>query len=106
MRCFWMIHKVNTDIMRKKGFGAKFFRAFNAAFSTMTRKYIYSLKFLIKNKWIAVTGLALITGISVFLINKAPSGFIPTEDQGFVLYAVILLRKFIRKNSPGYRGNR
>ncbi|MDA4743791.1 efflux RND transporter permease subunit, partial [Enterobacter hormaechei] len=46
----------------KKGFGAKFFRAFNAAFNTMTRKYIYSLKFLIKNKWIAVTGLVLITG--------------------------------------------
>ena len=72
----------------KKGFGAKFFRAFNAAFNTMTRKYIYSLKFLIKNKWVAVGGLVLITAISVFLIKKAPSGFIPTEDQGFVLYAV------------------
>lgn len=54
----------------------------------MTRKYIYSLKFLIKNKWVAVGGLVLITAISVFLIKKAPSGFIPTEDQGFVLYAV------------------
>ncbi|HFK5505743.1 efflux RND transporter permease subunit [Elizabethkingia anophelis] len=72
----------------KKGFGAKFFRAFNAAFNTMTRKYIYSLKFLIKNKWVAVGGLVLITAISIFLIKKAPSGFIPTEDQGFVLYAV------------------
>ncbi|UTF91743.1 efflux RND transporter permease subunit [Elizabethkingia anophelis] len=72
----------------KKGFGAKFFRAFNAAFNTMTRKYIYSLKFLIKNKWVAVGGLVLITAISVFLIKKAPSGFIPTEDQGFLLYAV------------------
>ncbi|AQX03979.1 multidrug transporter AcrB [Elizabethkingia meningoseptica] len=72
----------------KKGFGAKFFRAFNAGFNTMTRKYIYSLKFLIKNKWVAVGGLVLITAISVFLIQKAPSGFIPTEDQGFVLYAV------------------
>ncbi|HFK5552950.1 TPA: efflux RND transporter permease subunit [Elizabethkingia anophelis] len=72
----------------KKGFRAKFFRAFNAAFNTMTRKYIYSLKFLIKNKWVAVGSLVLITAISVFLIKKAPSGFIPTEDQGFVLYAV------------------
>ncbi|WP_407482742.1 efflux RND transporter permease subunit [Elizabethkingia meningoseptica] len=72
----------------KKGFGTKFFRAFNAGFNTMTRKYIYSLKFLIKNKWVAVGGLVLITAISVFLIQKAPSGFIPTEDQGFVLYAV------------------
>ncbi|MBB6372004.1 efflux RND transporter permease subunit [Chryseobacterium shigense] len=72
----------------KKGFGAKFFNAFNVAFNNMTRKYIYSLKFLIKNKWVAVGGLALIIAGSIFLIKKAPTGFIPTEDQGFVLYAV------------------
>lgn len=72
----------------KKGFGAKFFNAFNASFNNMTRKYIYSLKFLIKNKWVAVGGLALLIAASVILIKKAPSGFIPTEDQGFVLYAV------------------
>ncbi|EJL73898.1 efflux RND transporter permease subunit [Chryseobacterium populi] len=72
----------------KKGFGAKFFSAFNASFNNMTRKYIYSLKFLIKNKWVAVGGLAILIAASVILIKKAPSGFIPTEDQGFVLYAV------------------
>jgi hydrophobe/amphiphile efflux-1 (HAE1) family protein len=72
----------------KKGFGARFFNAFNVAFNNMTKKYIYSLKFLIKNKWVAIGGLALITAASIFLIKKAPSGFIPTEDQGFVLYAV------------------
>ncbi|MBT2623125.1 MULTISPECIES: efflux RND transporter permease subunit [Chryseobacterium] len=72
----------------KKGFGAKFFNAFNSSFNNMTQKYIYSLKFLIKNKWVAVGGLALLIAASVILIKKAPSGFIPTEDQGFVLYAV------------------
>jgi len=72
----------------KKGFGARFFNAFNKSFNNMTRKYIYSLKFLIKNKWIAVSGLALLIAASVILIRKAPTGFIPTEDQGFVLYAV------------------
>jgi hydrophobe/amphiphile efflux-1 (HAE1) family protein len=72
----------------KKGFGAKFFNAFNTSFNNMTQKYIYSLKFLIKNKWVAVGGLALLIAASIILIKKAPSGFIPTEDQGFVLYAV------------------
>ncbi|ASK30546.1 hydrophobe/amphiphile efflux-1 family RND transporter [Chryseobacterium sp. T16E-39] len=72
----------------KKGFGAKFFNAFNTSFNNMTQKYIYSLKFLIKNKWVAVGGLAILIAASVILIKKAPSGFIPTEDQGFVLYAV------------------
>ncbi|MDH6250881.1 hydrophobe/amphiphile efflux-1 (HAE1) family protein [Chryseobacterium sp. H1D6B] len=72
----------------KKGFGAKFFNAFNKSFNNMTRKYIYSLKFLIKNKWVAVGGLVILIAASVILIKKAPTGFIPTEDQGFVLYAV------------------
>ncbi|WP_028121563.1 efflux RND transporter permease subunit [Epilithonimonas tenax] len=73
---------------QKTGFGARFFNAFNTSFNNLTKKYIYSLKFLIKNKWVSVGGLVLITAITIFLVNKAPSGFIPTEDQGFVLYAV------------------
>jgi len=73
---------------KKTGFGARFFNAFNTSFNNLTKKYIYSLKFLIKNKWVAVGGLVLLTAASVFLIKKAPSGFIPTEDQGFILYAV------------------
>ena len=53
----------------------------------MTRKYIYSLKFLIKNKWVAVGGLVLITAISVFLIKKHhPDLFQPkTEDLYYML---------------------
>jgi len=81
-------HGEHGEHGHKKGFGARFFNAFNVSFNNMTRKYIYSLKFLIKNKWVAVGGLVLITAVSIFLIKKAPSGFIPTEDQGFVLYAV------------------
>ncbi|ASW75992.1 multidrug transporter AcrB [Chryseobacterium piperi] len=73
---------------KKTGFGARFFNAFNTAFDNMTRKYIYSIKFLIKKKWIAVGGLALLIAASIFLIKTAPSGFIPTEDQGFIMYAV------------------
>ena len=72
----------------KKGFGARFFYAFNTGFNSMTNKYIGSLKFLIRHKWIGLTGLALIAGISFWLVQQSPTGFIPTEDQGFVLYAV------------------
>lgn len=32
--------------------------------------------------------MGIIIAASIFLIKKAPTGFIPTEDQGFVLYAV------------------
>jgi hydrophobic/amphiphilic exporter-1 (mainly G- bacteria), HAE1 family len=30
----------------------------------------------------------LVSVISFWLIKHTPTGFIPTEDQGFVLYAV------------------
>jgi hydrophobe/amphiphile efflux-1 (HAE1) family protein len=72
----------------KKGFAGRFFNSFNAGFSAMTNRYVQSLQFLIRHKWIALTGLGLIAATSYWLVKRAPTGFIPTEDQGFVLYAV------------------
>ncbi len=72
----------------KKGFGRRFFDAFNAGFKTITSKYVRSLQFLIRRKWIAIGGLAVITIATFVMMRSAPSGFIPTEDQGFILYAV------------------
>jgi hydrophobic/amphiphilic exporter-1 (mainly G- bacteria), HAE1 family len=72
----------------KKGFVGRFFDGFNAGFASMTNKYIKSLQFLIRHKWVPLTGLAVIFAVSFWLVSRAPTGFIPTEDQGFVLYAV------------------
>src|SRR5688572_29119259 len=72
----------------KKGFAGRFFNGFNAGFKSMTNRYLQSLRFLIRNKWIAITGLVVITAASFWMVKKAPTGFIPTEDQGFVLYSV------------------
>lgn len=76
------------DEHKKRGFGARFFNAFNAGFKSMTDKYIGSLKFLVRNKWVAISGLVLIAAASFWMVSTTPTGFIPTEDQGFVLYAV------------------
>lgn len=69
----------------KKSFGKRFFAAFNAGFTSMTKRYVKSIQFLIKNKWVAILGLVLVAIASVFLIKKTPTGFIPDEDQGFVI---------------------
>lgn len=81
-------HSEAHDGIKKMSIGKRFFHAFNAAFAHMTNKYVKSLRFLTKHKWVALTGLAAIVVASIILIRKAPSGFIPNEDQGFVLYAV------------------
>ncbi|MCW3464377.1 efflux RND transporter permease subunit [Chitinophaga nivalis] len=76
--------------LQTKGFGKRFFAAFNTGFTAMTNKYVRSLQFLIKNKWVTVTGLLIIGAVTFWLMRKTPSGFIPTEDQGFAVYAVTM----------------
>jgi HAE1 family hydrophobic/amphiphilic exporter-1 len=70
------------------GFKARFFHGFNTSFNRMTNRYARSLRFLIKAKWIAITALVVITGTTILLIKKSPSGFIPTEDQSIFLYSL------------------
>ena len=73
---------------KRKGFGARFFAAFNVGFKTMTNKYVGSLGFLFRHKWITITALVVLAGSAYLIMQRTPSGFIPTEDQGFILYAV------------------
>jgi HAE1 family hydrophobic/amphiphilic exporter-1 len=68
----------------KKGFGQRFFDAFNTGFETMTRKYARSFSFLFAQKWVTGLILALCLG-GVYWANKTmPSGFVPNEDRGFL----------------------
>lgn len=73
-----------------RGFKARFFQAFNTGFTNLTERYRRSLHFLIAHKWVALGGLALVSLATVWLIRTTPSGFIPTEDQGFVIYSVTM----------------
>jgi HAE1 family hydrophobic/amphiphilic exporter-1 len=72
----------------KKGFAGRFFAGFNRGFNAMTNKYRNSIQFLLRRKWVAILGLVIISLVTVWYIRKTPTGFIPTEDQGFLLYAV------------------
>lgn len=75
---------------RKDTLGTRFFNAFNAGFKSTTERYKNSLQFLIRQKWLAIGGLVVITAVSVWVMRNTPTGFIPTEDQGFVVYSVNL----------------
>ncbi len=74
----------------KKGFGKRFFQAFNVGFTSTTNRYKQSLQFLIKRKWIAIGGLVIVTVVTAGLVAKTPTGFIPVEDQSFIIYSVSL----------------
>ncbi len=78
----------NGGITVKKSFAEKFYAGFNSSFNAVTNRYIGGLKFLVHNKWISMGGLALMTLATVYLVRTTKSGFIPTEDQGFVAISV------------------
>jgi HAE1 family hydrophobic/amphiphilic exporter-1 len=75
---------------KKKNFLQKFFSGFNTAFQVTTNKYVKSLSFLNKHKWI--TGVILIAAIlGIFWGAKTtPTGFVPDEDRGILFVNVEL----------------
>jgi len=81
-------HTVDGHEAPKKSFVEKFYAGFNGGFNYMTNRYVGGLKILTRNKWISMAGLALVIVATVYLVNRTKTGFIPTEDQGFVAIAV------------------
>ena len=67
-----------------------FFVDFNTVFEALKKKYIGSLVYLIRNKRISFTLLAVMIGLSFWLFKTLPTGFIPDEDNGFVIVSVTL----------------
>jgi hydrophobic/amphiphilic exporter-1 (mainly G- bacteria), HAE1 family len=76
--------KSHDEEVKKKNLMGRFFSKFNTAFTVTTNKYVRSLGFLYKHKWI--TGLFLIICVAgiVWASNTTPTGFVPDEDRGLI----------------------
>ena len=79
-------------ILLKPAHGQKniFFRGFEAGFDWMTRGYVSGSAFLIRR---VLIGLVLFGGllfITFGLFKSIPGGFVPDEDQGYLLGVAIL----------------
>jgi HAE1 family hydrophobic/amphiphilic exporter-1 len=87
-----------TDLHRHgeekhKRFGAfahRFFTAFNAGFESVRRRYIDTLLYTLRNRKLAFGLLGGITALSLLLFKVTPTGFIPDEDNGFVIVSVTM----------------
>lgn len=83
------ILKVHKPTENPKGI-FKFFQQFNRAFERMTNWYGIRLVHLNRRiKW-SVAFLIMISGISGFLFTIIPTGFVPSEDNGFVIVSTTL----------------
>ncbi|MCS3533005.1 efflux RND transporter permease subunit [Chryseobacterium sp. JUb7] len=69
----------------KMNFKDRFFAGFNASFNKLTFRYGKAVLFLLKRKWIAGAIVLVFGGLFVWMSMTTPKGFIPDEDQSFII---------------------
>jgi len=80
-----MILKPTKPLEEQTGLLAKFFRWFNKIFDNITNGYLKGANFFAKKSLRIIVLLVAVIGAVVLLGKKIPLGFIPEEDQGYVL---------------------
>ena len=65
-------------------------RVWNAAFLGLTNGYDRSVRHIVRRAALAVVVLLALSGAGYFLLRTVPTGFAPTEDQGYLLVNVQL----------------
>lgn len=68
----------------------KFYSRFNRGFKATTERYVASLAFLYRHKWLTVL-ILLVAGVGIWwAATTTPSGFVPNEDRGIIFVNVEL----------------
>ena len=76
-----------VDLSRKKNI---LFRAFNAVFRAAENAYSAMIRRMVAHSLIVTLVALLLIAASIWGLVKAPTGFIPTEDQGYMMMVVQL----------------
>ena len=66
------------------------FENFNRFFDAMARSYGKAVGHTVQRPLIALSVFLLLIGVTVILLQQVPRGFIPQQDQGYVIVAVEL----------------
>ncbi|RPH84843.1 MAG: multidrug efflux RND transporter permease subunit [Candidatus Rokuibacteriota bacterium] len=65
-------------------------RAWNASFDRLTGGYDWTVRHVVRRAALAVVVLLVLAGAAYGLVRAVPTGFAPTEDQGYLLVNVQL----------------
>jgi len=79
-------------LLLKPGHGNKpwVFRTFDAGFDRMTSGYTGIVRWLLRHVVVGLAVFAVLIGATWQLFQKVPGGFIPPEDQGYVVACAFL----------------
>jgi HAE1 family hydrophobic/amphiphilic exporter-1 len=83
-------HHKERDLVVQQGFFKNLPSRFNEGFKKLTDSYERVLQYLFRYKGVVIAGLVVTVLLTFWMVKKTPTGFIPTEDQGFVLFSVNL----------------
>ncbi len=67
-----------------------FYRGFNRAYDRMERGYARLIGGLARHSGLSVIAALILIGVGGYGLSRVPTGFIPIEDQGYLLAAVQL----------------
>ncbi len=67
-----------------------FFNAFNQGFHKLTHFYTRVVDLTLHHRIIGTVVFAVIIALCAILLNRVPNSFVPAEDQGYVITAVIM----------------
>jgi hydrophobe/amphiphile efflux-1 (HAE1) family protein len=68
----------------------RLFRPFNRSFAWLTRTYLGGVRLTVRHGIIAALIFAAIVGIDAVLFKVVPGGFVPPEDQGYLIGSLTL----------------
>jgi len=74
-----------VDPGRKKNI---FFRWFNSVYEPTERFYVRAIRVIVRHSGKMVVVALVLVGLAIFGLTRIPTGFIPTEDQGYLMVAV------------------
>ena len=69
---------------------SKFFKPFNRGFEKLTNFYAATVNLTLHHRIIGTLVFAAIIALVVVLLRSVPGSFVPAEDQGYVVTAVIM----------------
>src|SRR5207247_4876109 len=67
-----------------------FYRGFHPAFEGVTKVYVGVVARMVKHMVLMIVLFALIVGVTAWGFVRQPTGFLPTEDQGYAVLISIL----------------
>ncbi len=67
-----------------------FYNGFNSVYDKMAQGFASACGFLCRNLWLSITLLATLAVLIIPTAKRVPDGFLPAEDQGFLIAGVIM----------------